>query len=320
MKILGIHDDSACGYYRIQLPLSRMHEHGYQVRYGTKGITQEGEVLVVQRAGMARSTRGSWLELWKRGPIVWECDDDLWAIDKTNTRAHDAYTPQALTEIESGIRLARAVTVSTEPLAEVVREFNPNVHVLPNCIDAGLFEIERPRRDRVTVGWAGGDSHRRDWEMVAPRIRRFAERNPDVDIHTIGQDPASWGLKFRHRHTGWAPDIFDYYGSIDFDIGLAPLIPSRFNRSKSAIKALEYAALGIPVIASDLDPYRAFVIDGVTGFLVNRDHEWEARLSDLVNDAELREQMGKAAKEHARKWSIEDRWKDWADVYSSVAP
>jgi glycosyltransferase involved in cell wall biosynthesis len=153
--------------------------------------------------------------------------------------------------------------------------------------------------------------------MVAPRVRRFLSRNPDVDFHAIGQNYLAEN-KIEGRWTPWSADLFDYYRTIDFDIGIAPLIPSRFNRSKSAIKALEYAALGIPVIASDEAPYQGFVVDGVTGFLGSRDHEWEARLRDLVNDEDMRLEMGRAAKERARKWAISEGWKLWADAYRSL--
>jgi glycosyltransferase involved in cell wall biosynthesis len=199
-----------------------------------------------------------------------------------------------------------------------MRQFNPNVIVLNNHIDDAMFDLVRPRRDRVTVGWAGGDSHKRDWMMVAPKIRRFLDRNPDVDFHGVGENYLKEN-RVRGRHSGWSADLFDYYRTIDFDIGIAPLTFSMFNRSKSAIKALEYAALGIPVIATDIEPYQPFVVDGVTGFLVKHEHEWEARLRDLVNDEGMREEMGRNAKERARKWSIKEGWRLWANAYQNLA-
>ena len=45
------------------------------------------------------------------------------------------------------------------------------------------------------------------------------------------------------------------------------------DQSKSAIRAIEYGALGIPVVASDVGPYRDHIVDGVTGYLIRREHE-----------------------------------------------
>jgi glycosyltransferase involved in cell wall biosynthesis len=317
VQVYAYEDGTACGYYRIRLPFDHMQANGLDVKYVREGTAPEGAIIVGQRVG-GPGFMAHWLKAWRSHRLVWETDDDLWTIDRSNFRAIRNFTPEQLSELEKCASVAHLVTVSTEPLAEVMREFNPNVVVIPNHIDGAMFDIERPRRDRVTVGWAGGDSHLKDWEMVAPRLRRFLDRNPLVDFHAIGANYLI-ANKVRGRHSGWSKDLFDYYRTIDFDIGIAPLTPSRFNRSKSAIKALEYAALGIPVIASDVEPYQPFVIDGVTGFLVSRDHEWESRLRDLVNDADLREAMGAAAKEHARKWAIQEGWKLWADAYASLA-
>jgi glycosyltransferase involved in cell wall biosynthesis len=40
------------------------------------------------------------------------------------------------------------------------------------------------------------------------------------------------------------------------DAAVAPLIDHPFNRAKSALKLYEYGALGLPVVASDIEPYR----------------------------------------------------------------
>ena len=96
-----------------------------------------------------------------------------------------------------------------------------------------------------------------------------------------------------------------YYETMNFDIGLAPLVDNAFNISKSFLKPLEMNALGIPVLASDVGPYRGYVKDGVNGFLIRQDHEWLKRLSELASDDGLREKMSASARERAREWTIE---------------
>jgi hypothetical protein len=44
--------------------------------------------------------------------------------------------------------------------------------------------------------------------------------------------------------------------SLALDVAVAPLQDNPFNRAKSNLKLLEYGWLGIPVVASDLEPYR----------------------------------------------------------------
>jgi glycosyltransferase involved in cell wall biosynthesis len=120
------------------------------------------------------------------------------------------------------------------------------------------------------------------------------------------------------RYTGWTEETTEYYKTIDFDIGLAPLEPSLFVRCKSHIKALEYAALGIPCIASDVEPYRQFVIHGVTGYLCKRAHDWVYYLRDLISDDAMRLEMGAQARKWASQWTIQEHWVDWEQAYKSV--
>ena len=97
-----------------------------------------------------------------------------------------------------------------------------------------------------------------------------------------------------------------------FDEAVAPLDPAgKFNRCKSFLRALEYAARGIPVVASACEAYSGFVEHGVTGFLVRYDHEWGRYLRDLVNDEGMRAEMGAAAKKLAATWTIQQRYTAW---------
>ncbi len=309
------------GYYRIRLPFDELRKNGHDVVHARTAdeFDESWPVLVAQRFGFP-GFELDWLKLFRKHALIWETDDDLWSIDPINKRAAKTFTPDYLKGVEFCVRAARLVTVTNEHLAERMSRFNTNVAVVPNMIDAALPTMTRVRRPKVTVGWAGGDSHRRDLARITIPLNRIV-RETDAVVHTIGQDfsdvlrlPAD-----RHRHSGWETSLIKYYSRIDFDIGLAPLEDTVFTRSKSYIKALEYGALGIPVIASDVGPYREYVEDGVTGFLVRKESEWIDRMRLLIADEELRESMGAAAREKAKRHTIAAGWRQWADVYRRVA-
>ena len=74
---------------------------------------------------------------------------------------------------------------------------------------------------------------------------------------------------------------------------------------KSVIDA---EAVGLPVITTDWVGCRDTVIDGVNGFLipVKNAQVLAEKISFLVDNAELRQQMGKAARKYAEEYfSIE---------------
>jgi glycosyltransferase involved in cell wall biosynthesis len=266
----------------------------------------------------------SWRRFRARSRLVYEIDDDIFSIERVNWQAYGIYSRRDTQDaVAHCAETADLVTVTTGPLAEVMRQYNGNVVVLPNHVPGWVCEHERPRRDRPRVGWGGGASHGADVGLVASDLRRFLDRFPGWDVHLMGTD---YRPTIRHEHTAFTPwinigeDPAGFYGAIDFDIGLAPLVPSVFSASKSAVKALEYAALGIPVIASDCPAYRDFVVHGVTGFLVKYDHEWLKYLGELAADEGLRESMGAKAREAAREFVIEDGWKLWESAYKELLP
>jgi len=322
MKIFGFHDDSGCGWYRIRLPLGELAKRGHDVTTvlgaEVKAAPSMPYPLIVGQRMDKHAALPSWRRWRATSRLVYEIDDDVFNIDKVNWQAYGTYSRADVQDaVSHAAAVANLVTVTVEPLAEVMREHNPNVAVLPNCVPDELLEHERPRRDKVVVGWAGGASHAMDMNMVAAPLRRFVERNKHTELHLIGTDYAPT-IRAPRRYTDWDADPWVYYRNIDFDIGIAPVVDTPFARSKSAIKALEYAALGIPVVASDIRPYRDFVIDGVTGYLVSKDHEWGKRLYELANDQAMREEMGRKAREHAANWAI-SRWAPaWEKAYEEI--
>jgi glycosyltransferase involved in cell wall biosynthesis len=313
------------GYYRIRLPLDELGLHGHDTEHLPAKSDRDApgaDVVVGQLVGGFEhpgAVHSWWRRQFKHSKLVYETDDDPFSIEPHNPAATAYGRPEMRDSIAHCIEISALVTVSTDPLAEQMAKINPNVVVLKNRIDEHVLGIERPRRDRLTIGWAGGNSHLHDIEQCAWGLRKTMQRFPDVDLHFIGEDYTGLVRSPRPaRFTGWASRTVDYYRLVDFDIGLAPLAPTFFARSKSAIKALEYSALGIPVVASDAAPYRDFVVDGVTGFLIRHDHEWAARLRELIEDEPMRTEMGAKAKELAAGWTIQKGWPEWESAYSSL--
>lgn len=322
-------DRSGCGTLRIMQPFDALAANTdvtteYHERLKIKGFMPK--VLVGQRVCKDTVT-----DIWQhisqnevRPKLVFELDDDLWNIDPSNAnafewfikgndwRAREHHNVQG--NLIANISVADRVTVTTQALANIVSQWNDDVRIVPNTLPSWVVEHERPQRDRLTVGWMGSATHSMDWEQAANPVRQFLKRNPEVQFHLIG---GSYGDKFKLPkeqlvETAWIETVEEVWKTIDFDIALAPLRPHVFNQSKSNLKALEMAALGIPVIASDCGPYPEFVEHGVTGFLVKRDHEWGKFLRELTNDEAMRLEMGQAAREKARAWTLEgniDNWK-----------
>ncbi len=315
---------SGCGQYRVGLPMWGLGLAGHDARAFSvleEDVPDDTDVVVGQLL-YDEHREGTWRALaerpGRRPVLIAEIDDDLWNVHKTNAQALPLKAPEVLRRLEENLRIADAVTVTTAHLAAVVSRFNPNVFVLPNCIDLNLITYQRTSAPRLTVGWAGGSSHLNDFASMQSELRQFVRRNPEIDLHFVGQDYRQLFNLTNTRWTKWSDNLVDYLRNLDFDIGLAPLAYTEFNKSKSDIKLLEYAALGIPVVASNFGPYAESVEHGVTGFLVKHDHEWAKYLRRLVEDPHLREEMSINAKLWASTRTVQGNVWRWEQAYRSV--
>jgi glycosyltransferase involved in cell wall biosynthesis len=314
-------DSSGCSYFRCELPAGALAVRGHETLVATvmpEEWMTTADVIVGQRVCQPGSTM-RWQQLAREGrsKLVYEIDDDLLDVDPSNGPAWSFFSRSEIrANLIRNITVADLVTVSTEPLAEVIRGLNRNVTVLPNCVPESLLEAApAPGREGVVLGWSGGASHALDLAELGDTLPRFARRYPDVSLHLMGDANAAAALsrrvpRERVRFTSWVENVPAFHAAIDFDVSLAPLRPSPFNRSKSPLRVLEAAALGIPVIASDFGPYAEFVRDGETGFLASRPHEWTGHLRALLDPFHRRE-MGRKARELAAGHTIETNVELW---------
>jgi glycosyltransferase involved in cell wall biosynthesis len=170
-------------------------------------------------------------------------------------------------------------------------------------------ELARPRAaGPVRVGYLSGtNTHDHDWLLVQPAVVRLLERHPDVELWlgglvNPGPELADLGPRVRRLPmVEWwrLPAVLR-----DLDVNLAPLVPSRFNEAKSAIKWLEAALTATPTIASPTEPFREAIRSGENGLLAHTDDDWDRHLELLVTDADARHRLGTRARHHALvEWS-----------------
>lgn len=312
---------SGCGFYRIVSPLDALRAQGWDTAYAFgEPPPDPARIIVAQR--MDKHDALPYWRRWKaKHRLVYEIDDNVFDVDITNWQAHGVYGKLDVRDaVGHACEVADLVTVTTEPLAEVMREHNPEVRVIPNVIPDGVLDIERCHQPKVVVGWQGGASHARDIAMIAPSLRHVLDKHrKTAELHIVGTNYLDT-IGRPGRFTDWVPvdASLAYFRVADFDIGLAPLTGTNFDQSKSAIKALEYFGLGIPVLASDVEPYRGTVINGVNGYLCKRKGDWGRRLEELICDQAAREEMGRNARETARAHTMSTGVKRWAEVYGEL--
>lgn len=246
--------------------------------------------------------------------MVWDNDDNLTAAPKGNPnyRQRRGLVGHQIKAAMGGMmRRADVVTTPSPLLAEAYREESgADVRVIENYLPP-TFPVRRRSRSggAVTIGWIAGAEHQRDVEQLRLRetFARLLAEHPEVRVVTIG---VSLGIRSdRYHHIGFAPydELPGYIAQ--FDVGVAPLADIPFNQGRSNVKLKEYAAVGVPWLASPTGPYVGLG-EGQGGRLV-ADDAWYEQLALLVRDAKGRDKLARRAQKWARDQTIErhvDLW------------
>lgn len=325
MTILGWRaDDGACGNYRIAWPFAAMTDAGFDVRQAHVMSPQEmidAELTVCQRVTLPIPARVMTTAAQHGAKLAFETDDLLWRVDPTNSTFAQFQVKEIRAAIEEAVEASIGFVVSTKPLAEEVRVRYPGmpVAVLENGVPDYMIGMEREEHDGVRIVWAGSPTHGGDFgKDVKYGLKKVAQRT-DAEVHCLGYD-YSKQLGVAAHVVPWSDDMRSFHlGLGRFDIGLCPLAPTRFNRAKSGIKAMEYQAAGVVPVATDCAAYREVIEDGVTGFLVKTQWEWADRLTQLSQDHALRAQMSLACKSVAPQRAYRQRATEWHQALTSLA-
>lgn len=222
------------------------------------------------------------------------------------------------------IAAADALTVSTPFLHEHYSKQRDNVWLVRNGVNMHQFEKRKHSNARKPVlGWAGAVSYRNgDLEQLAEWLPDFLEEH-DLLFHHAGHEDGApsfadvVGVNPNRVSTSPIVPIYKYAEGLTFDIGLVPLNDIPFNEAKSNIKGLEYAAAGIPFVASDLPEYRLLHEDGV-GRLATTPEEWRLHIENLLDYKTRKREAAINRDTVSRNWSIEARAGDWKEVFTTL--
>lgn len=150
---------------------------------------------------------------------------------------------------------ADLVTCSTPPLTAYAP--HGRVQVLRNCVPTRYLDITA-QRDGKTVGWSGSNSmHPGDLRTTRGGVAK-ALREAEADFMVVGERQGvkeALGLERDVFATGLVSHPTYVRKLAELDVGIAPLADNRYTRAKSALKLLQYSALGVPWVASPAPEY-----------------------------------------------------------------
>ena len=256
-------------------------------------------------------------------PVIFDIDDLVFDEDRLGyIRALEGRSPQEVQLYRDNVKqhhrtlsLCRFAVAATEPLRAAVQRTFPHIRCFIN--PNGLNDIQLKQADQalqinklgadqqiVRIAYLSGTpTHNRDFKECARALERVLETYAYARLMLVGhldsgEEFARFGERIEfHRPVPWQ-DLPRLIRRVD--INLAPLeLDNPFTECKSSLKYFEAALLGVPTVASDLEPYRKSIAHGENGYLCRTEEEWFRCISCLIEDPNLRENMGSMARKDA---------------------
>lgn len=195
------------------------------------------------------------------------------------------------------VRMSDQVIAINDILAGYARRHNEHVAIVPNFLDPDHFKPPEARpAGPVRIGWSGSVSTMANLNAIAQPLRDIQDRF-GTPIRVIGTGEFSIsGVDLDVRQ--WTPET-EAVDLSECDIGVLPVLPKPENEWKFFLKLVQYLMSGLAVVADRAGSNADVIEDGINGFIVDTPEQWTERLAQLIEDKDLRERMGRAARQTA---------------------
>lgn len=252
-----------------------------------------------------------------RRPLVYDIDDLIY-LKKPGSRDPFPTLFNRKKKVEYLMANARHVIVCTPHLEKEARRLNDHVTRISSTIQTATYTPKVTYHvPRVTLGWSGSFSTA-PYLHLLDRVLGELQRRYRVAIRVIGD--ASFtipGLEVDALPWRLESEVQDL---LCIDIGLYPLPREEWVLGKSGLKALQYMGLGIPTVMAPIGANLEIVEHGRNGFFADSEEEWLTVLSSLIQDAVLRERIGKAGRVTVEtRYSVEANWPLYRDAVRQAA-
>jgi glycosyltransferase involved in cell wall biosynthesis len=199
-------------------------------------------------------------------------------------------------------RLADLVVVGNAWLAEIWREWNPEIEILPTAVDTDAYTV-RPMPERPVIGWIGTGGNLPYLAAIAPALAAVCERFPGTTIAVCCDRPPELG-GLPVRYVRWSAAVeADFLASLT--VGIMPLADGPWERGKCAFKMLQYMAAGRPCVVSPVGMNAELLGEAELGLAATGLDEWRDALASLIADPGAAARMGAAGRALAeRRYSL----------------
>lgn len=257
------------------------------------------------------STVHGWVKFTRRTPLYY-------GIDRLSLRAYDhvVCVSEDLRQrcLKAGVREHRCQVIEN---AIDYAQFQRTQSVAEAKNQLGIPE------SRLLLGAVGRLSTEKGFDHLIRSVDQLIRRGLDLNLVIVGEGDAQAELNTLIQKLGQE----DRIQLLGYRSNMLPIYEAMDAFALSSVReglpnvVLEALAMGIPILATEVAGLPGIITDAETGLLVpvGDQEKWIAKLDDLLNDADLRNRLGKAGQKMVQKeYSFQHRMEQMAEVYNQI--
>jgi glycosyltransferase involved in cell wall biosynthesis len=292
----------------------------------------DADLLFHQRTAFPQTAVPEWIAARRGLPSIFDFDDSIF-LGPGGARSRPREKA-----FRDAVRIADQCIAGNRYLAEVA-DAPDKTTVIPTVVDTDRYVPRRARQssasakkagpsrspdehsDQVVIGWMGTAGNFPFLERVVPALRAVLHERRGARVRIVSNaDFAPLSGVERVEQIRWsAAREVELLQS--FDVGLMPLVDGPLARGKCAFKMVQYLAVGAPAVVSAVGA-NVEVMEGTrAGYLLDDFQDWRDALLKLVDDAELRAELGDAGRRRAvDAYSVKSVLPKYLEIFERLRP
>lgn len=234
-------------------------------------------------------------------PVIYFLDESLPEIANKDLHFETGFRRYIL----ESLKLAHLVVVENDAQKAAYESINPRITILPQRLDPSRYPTIQPAAndEALKVIYQGGEGHLDNLLLVGEALRNAADRNPGkLEFHLFGRGLAALGKHPSFHFNPLPANMLEWEEAIHRiqpGLALMPLRESDKSGLASILPLIEYAAHGIPVLASKAGAYLKWADSGGNALLAeNTSEAWIGAIEECVSKPSELALLG----ERARNW------------------
>lgn len=223
--------------------------------------------------------------------IIFDLDD---AVMYRSSSSKNPHSFSRFIKFRYMIKRSDVVIAGNQFLKKEVLNIDPKkrIFLIPTPVDINLYPKKKElyNNSEVILGWIGTKGNLRYLEQLDHIFEILFNRFPNLKLKVVSNGI----FKSRYINVINKPWRLEEENDdlVSFDIGLMPLSNDLWSRGKCGLKIVQYLSVGLPVVCTPVGINQDIIKHGENGFWATNEKEWVDYLSMLIENPELRKEMG----------------------------